>query len=229
MRVSPFALALATATCCALFLIAGATNAATIVLDDFEVDEGHFSLQPSFSGSTSGIELTSTADLDNTMANSGAQSQLLTLIPSAAGSPFNVRHLSGGGSAGNNVALGNTGTIGYWLKTSTAGLSTRIGIDDSADSTERSNILPIIDDGAWHFYGWDLADAADWNAWVGNSNGEINGIGTIDAIWISSDAAPDANVLISLDDVVHIEIPEPASIALVGLAFVGLMGFTRRK
>jgi hypothetical protein len=120
------------------------------------------------------------------------------------------------------------GFVGYWLKTSTTGLTTRIGIDDSADSTERSNSVAVNADGSWHLYEWDLADAANWNAWVGTSNGAINGNGTIDAIWIEA-ATTNGNVVVSLDDVQHRVIPEPASALLILSSVMGVVATRRRS
>ena len=80
----------------------GATApAATIVLDDFNVDEGRFGLAPTFSGSTAGLAPTSTADRITTDSFEGAGAQQLVFNDdtTTAGGTSRVRFLSGGGSA----------------------------------------------------------------------------------------------------------------------------------
>ncbi|MCB9866235.1 MAG: PEP-CTERM sorting domain-containing protein [Phycisphaerales bacterium] len=210
--------------CTAVLLWATVAQATITVLDNFEVDEGHFYLQPTFSGSTSGVLLSSTADRVTTEAYDGIGSQALVLLDDPAATGWNVRHLSGGGSPGNNVALAASGITGYYLKTSTPGLTTRPGIDDgAAGGTERGVAKPVIDDGAWHLYTWNFSDPADWDSWVGASNGQIDGpTVTYDAVWISSATDQDATVYFD-----YLYAPEPASLALLCLG--GLVAVRRRR
>lgn len=103
-----------------------------------------------------------------------------------------------------NVQLESIGSIGFWLKTNDAGLKVSIAIDDPAledfdtVSAELGTFRSIIADNQWHKYQWFLEEAAEWDAWVGLSDGDIDNTRiSIDSIQITG--ASDAQVY--LDDV----------------------------
>ena len=67
---------------------------------------------------------------------------------------------------------------------------------------ERGTVKDVIADNQWHLYQWNFEDAADWDAFAGGANGQIdaaNGTVTIDSIWL----AGAGNAQIYLDNVTH--------------------------
>jgi hypothetical protein len=182
-------------------------NAAPKVMDSFETGAGHFNVAPDYSGSTVGISTSSAAARETTQAGySGKSSLKVTLIDDPAStSAWQVRFLSGVGSTANNDSLGAVGWVGYWLRTSTAPTmaSVAIGLDDPSDpATKRSILRPVINDGSWHLYQWNIGDSTQWTPWVVTSGSpKIKGPRvSIDAIWFF---APDSSKpwTINLDDV----------------------------
>lgn len=155
----------------------------TTLLDTFESNEGHFASTPSYSGSTTGIAASSTAERDCTIAKAGSCSEHLTLIDDAANtSDWAVRFLSGGGTPGSNTAVARNGRVGFWIYVGGSGFNVGVGVDDGA-ATERS-VLRSVPANTWTYVEWNLADAAQWNAWVGG-NGTIDAATvTLDAIWL---------------------------------------------
>lgn len=156
------------------------------ILDGFNGGEGRFASTPfGASGSTNGITSASTADYDGTQSQAGAGSQRITLVRNQ-NSTARLRHLSGGGNplnnrvaiSGDDYALGVQGYVGFFLKTTEADLEVGIGIDDGvaggSTGLETSSRLPVIADGKWHLYEWNLADAAQWENFSGG-NGVIGG------------------------------------------------------
>ncbi len=209
-----------------LLAFAPAALATVTVIDDFEVDEGHFTLQPTFSGSTVGLLASSTADRVETEAYAGIGSQQLDLLDNPNGSGWTLRHLSGGGSASGNVSITATGWIGYALKTETPGLTASIALDDPG-TADRGNFIPVIADGEWHVYQWNMDDDTQWHGWV-TGNGIIDGPTlTIDSIFLESSTEQDATVFI--DSVMYNNdgmVPEPGTLALLALG--GLAVIRRR-
>jgi len=218
-------------------------HGATIVLDNFEVDEGHFADIPSFSGSTGGIMApTSTADRDTTEANTGSASQRLFIDddPNAfiSGDPWRVRHLSGRGNIPQNVPLSGGGYVGYFAKTLTLNLQASLMIDDSPTALERARYQPMIPDGLWHLYQWNLSDEADWQGFaLADANGVIdNPTVTIDSVYFVPTFdfnTPDQDATIFFDDVAYNAdgpipdiIPEPTSFPLL---VTGLLATARRR
>ncbi|WP_386065387.1 N-acetylmuramoyl-L-alanine amidase [Tahibacter sp. UC22_41] len=155
----------------------------TTVLDTFESNEGHFTSTPSYSGSTTGIAASSTAERDCTIAKAGSCSEHLTLIDDSANTQdWAVRFLSGGGTPGSNTAVARNGRVGFWVYVGGSGFNVGVGVDDGA-ATERS-VLRSVPANTWTYVEWNLADAAQWNAWVGG-NGTIDAATvTLDAIWL---------------------------------------------
>jgi N-acetyl-anhydromuramyl-L-alanine amidase AmpD len=155
----------------------------TTLLDSFESSEGHFTSTPSYSGSTTGINATSTAERDCGTAHGGSCSEHLTLIDNPANTQaWSVRFLSGGGAAGSNTAFARNGRVGFWVYVGGSGFSVGVGIDDGA-ATERS-VTRSVAANTWTYVEWNLADAAQWDAWV-SGNGAIDAASvTLDAIWL---------------------------------------------
>lgn len=155
----------------------------TSLLDTFESNEGHFTSTPSYSGSTTGIAASSTAERDCSIAKVGSCSEHLTLIDDSANtSDWAVRFLSGGGTPGSNTAVARNGRLGFWIYVGGSGFNVGVGVDDGA-ATERS-VLRSVPANTWTYVEWNLADAAQWNAWVGG-NGTIDAATvTLDAIWL---------------------------------------------
>jgi hypothetical protein len=231
----------------ASFAFTPSADAQLVIIDGFELGEGHFNLAPDFSGTSQGMikaagPQDTTADQTFTTAFTGSASQRLVVFDDIAvgGTPaavdsWRVRHLSGGGTITNNLSLaivsGGTGFVGYWLKTSSLGLEASIGIDDGAAALEIGRWQPIIADGNWHLYEWQFQDAVDWDPFAGlETNGQIDQASvTIDSVFIRAGVgfgigtAFDAEFVI--DDVSYnptgSAVPEPSSmlIGLVGLSY----------
>jgi hypothetical protein len=234
--------------------LAARSSRADIVIDDFETGEGHFTSTPSTSGSTTGETETSpgvgpsTADQDLTVGISGSASQRIFLdddpaVDVGSTSPvqtWRLRHLSGGGSPGNNLSITTTpdGYVGYYLMTLTPNLQASIMIDDGA-ALERASYQPIPADGAWHLYQWSFLDANQWEGFAGTGpNGIIDATSvTIDSVFvvaIKDTSIPDQNATFNIDYVATnpngplTAIPEPSS-ALLMACGLGSLALRRRQ
>jgi hypothetical protein len=175
-------------------------------MDNFDAGVGHFNQVPTFSGSTVGISSSSSAKQTPLAAFNGIGSLEVTLLDDPASvNPWEVRLLSGTGSTANNDSLGAVGWVGYWMRTRNAPPHTMvaIGLDDPSDpTTKRSVRLPVVGDGSWHLYQWNIGDSTHWTPWVVTSGSpKIKGPRvSIDAVWFF---APDSSKpwSINIDDV----------------------------
>lgn len=178
----------------------GGGTGTTRILDSFEGSVGHFNTSPAYSGSTTGISTASTALRDCSMRRNGSCSLQVKLVDNAGSSaPWAVRLLSGGGSPSANTSLTRAnGKVGFWVYSGGTGLSAALGVDDS-DGTERS-ISRSIPANTWTYLEWNLADANQWNAWVGGNGAITASTVTLDAIWLFR-AQTSYNVFVYIDDV----------------------------
>lgn len=185
---------------------------------DFEGAEANFGYEPTWSGSTAGVLATSSARLVTAQAHSGKNSQQIHIVrdPSVSSTAENpdgwfVRHVSGNPGASNpgsrsaNTPRAADGHVGFWALTSTPGIQATIAIDNPSDVTaDRGILLPLIPDGKWHRYAWDLDNNDHWEGWV-NGDGVITGSTfTLDSIQFFGGQS---NATIFLDDVFHEIVP----------------------
>lgn len=251
MRVTRFANLFAIAALATALTFAANASAAIIVLDDFDVNEGRFALAPTFSGSTSGLATTSTADRITTDVFEGAGSEQLvfnddTVTP---GGTSRVRFLSGGGAAAGasgqpantviTTSAGVDGWIGFALKTTTAGWNVQIWLEGPENNGSFQKT--VIADGQWHVYQWNLDDQTGgsdgWQAAgiPGILGGDIDvqdGNYTIDSILFRHTAMPAASTILMdfvARDTTGKLVPEPATLALAGMGLIGLCSVARRK
>ena len=170
------------------------------MLDTFESSVGHFTHSPAYSGSTTGIATTSTAERDCSTRKNGSCSLQVKLVDNASSSAnWAVRLLSGGGSASANTSLSRAnGKVGFWVYSGGTGMKAALGVDDS-DGTEVS-IQRAIPANTWTYLEWSLTDAAQWNAWVGGNGAITASTVTLDAIWLYRDQTA-YNVYVYIDDV----------------------------
>lgn len=152
------------------------------VIDDFELDEGHFRwpYNQSPASQTFGLSATTAIDRTTDEAQRGIASQRLDLVASGA-SDWQIRHTSGlttPAIPSSNAPLEATGYVGFWLKTTDVNVDVRIAVDDpfGANTTalEVGFWQDVIADGTWHLYQWNLGDANHWDAFAGGADGVIS-------------------------------------------------------
>jgi hypothetical protein len=222
-------------------------SAAIVAIDDFNVDEGHFALAPTFSGQTANLASTSTADRITTGNFEGAGNQALVLNFTTEGATSRSRHLSGSGTPANNTTFatsaGVDGWIGFAAKTTDPGWNVQLWIEPSnvaPAATGSNGGIPknLIADGQWHIYEWNLDDnsggADGWGTIAGIATGVAtvgDGNHTIDSIVFRNAAPVGATNSIFIDFVARNtdgRLPEPASLGLAGLAALALAAARRR-
>ncbi|MGI8603867.1 MAG: PEP-CTERM sorting domain-containing protein [Verrucomicrobiales bacterium] len=238
--------------CCVLGFAPIPSEGVVTMIDDFEINEGHFTSAPSTSGSTAGETETapnvgpSTADWDATVGQASTASQRIFLDDDPAipvtdlgtSVAWRLRHLSGGGTPANNVSLVNNATshVGYWMLTSSPNLEAGIMLDDGA-ALERAAVIPVIADGQWHLYQWQLSDATQWEPFAGSGpNGAIDAAtATIDSIFVRSLLGTgDQDAVFSIDNVSFndagpLPVPEPSTLFLAAASLTGVLVRRRRR
>src|SRR6478736_9300055 len=121
--------------------------AAPVLIDDFNVNEGHFSSVPTASGSTVGILANSTADRVTTNPLEGAGCERLIFNTNSAAT-VRVRFLSGGGTIANNTPILTSdnvdGWIGCYIKTTNTGWNIQLWLEAGAlaDATLQNGSVP---------------------------------------------------------------------------------------
>lgn len=185
MRFHTLAAALALAALCST------SQAAPVFLQDYEapgdLDEP-FNRSPDASGSTEGVldddapnnPGTSTITLDTADGVLGtSQSALLTIVdeaPPAAdsaganGTAYHIRLIpnASAGVSATNPAFATDGFIGFYLKadpTAAAALLEVAPLLEDAGGTLAGSggaLKPVIADGQWHLYEWDMDNPADF-------------------------------------------------------------------
>ncbi|HOJ18414.1 MAG TPA: glycosyl hydrolase family 18 protein [Ignavibacteriaceae bacterium] len=159
-------------------------NSENTMLGDFEYSAGTFNNIPTYSGSTVGVSALSTAARSVEQAMNGYASLKIVLKDSASfSSNWSVRLVSGGGTPANNLTLNATGSIGFWMKSTSVptGAQVAILLDDGAGGTELSSKVNVINNGDWNLYEWSLPGTG-WTNFSGG-NGAINGpTVTLDAL-----------------------------------------------
>lgn len=197
----------------AIFAQPNPTTRRAIVYADFEFgDETDYGFSLTASGSTSGIQATSTATPVAGAGRDGSWGQRLTILdnPASGGGGENpdgwfVRHLAGQGAAGgtraSNIPRPTEGSVGFWAQTTSPGLEVALALDSTANVTaDRGVRRELIADGQWHRYAWDLDDDSQWDPW-------FNGDGTIDSADFTIDSIQffggNADATLFIDDVFH--------------------------
>jgi hypothetical protein len=215
--------------------------AAPIIFDDFNTNEGHFNAAPNFSGSNLNVAATSTADRITSDTIEGAGAEVIVLDATTAGSSTRLRFLSGTGTPASNVSFTTSSTttdgfIGLAVKTAVSGWTVQMALDGPLPDLQGGVPRPVVADGAWHIYEWDLDSAADWGAVAsigGNATFE-EGVQTIDSVVFRNTAAPASSTLLmdfvakSNSGSIATLIPEPGTASLLGLGILGLLARRRR-
>lgn len=225
-------------------------SAVDTILDDFDVSEGRFTGDANSSGSSAGMNKPlSTFTHDTSVFFAGTGSQLIFVDDDPAVDAlanvyaWRLRHLSGGGTIANNASLANGANayVGYYLRTSTPNLLASLILDDfdGANQThERGEYKPVIADGEWHLYEWNLGNAGDWAGFAGTGvNGAINSpTVTLDSIYVSmADDPADRDATFWIDSVSFDPtgqlnpVPEPSTIVLGAIGGLALLALRFRR
>lgn len=215
---------------------------AAIVFDDFNVDEGHFNREPTFSGSTRNLLTTSTADRATDTPFEGAGYEHLVFNPAASVSTT-VRFLSGTGAIANNVtfatSFGEDGWIGFYVRTTDPGWTGQIWLEGQENNGSIPKVIP--EDGQWHLLEWNLDDETGgpdgWGSVAGIVSGDPDfepGTYSIDSIIFRS-TFQSVPITMDVDFVAKSNsgsvadlIPEPSSALLATLGLAVLAGRRRR-
>ena len=225
-----------------------------------------FHLQPDASGSTEGIlddDLpngagTSTIALDTADGVLGtSQSAVLTIVDEAPpatdsaganGTAYHIRLIPNSGAAVSpaNPAFATNGFVGFYLKADPSAANALLEVapllEDSGGTLAGSGgiLKPVIADGEWHLYEWDMDNPADFpntfeSFYGGTPVAEtLDATANFDSIAIISRGVDGlSSATIKIDQIGYNnegrmpEVPEPGSAVLAG----GVLGvaLTRRR
>lgn len=237
------------------------SRAETIIFQDFNDGVGTWGFVPGFSGTSTaddpaqpttatridsnGADMLGTGfmDLDWTRSTTAGGTRIRWVT---GGPPFNS---STGGNPANNTSFtttagGTDGFIGFYARTSDTGLTgSTLSINLDLPGNTGADMMggvpkPLVVDGEWHLYEWDLDSAADWGAvgGIGGGNQNLNGTHTIDSLYIQNITGTAGNVqTIDFDFIAKSSsgsiaalVPEPGTAGLIGLAGLGLLARRRR-
>ena len=235
-----------------LFVSGAITTSGQNIFDDFNVDEGHFTSDPNFSGSSLNDAASSAADrftTDGPIEGAGHQRLALDWEDNAdTGVNLQIRHLSGGGTPANNTTFttsaGTDGWIGFYLKVDPiAGWTTPWTAQLWIEGAENNGGVPktILNDGAWHLYEWNLDDESGgpdgWGAVAGIAAGDADvqvGTYTIDSIILRGDTTPNTTIYLdfvakSASGSIAAMVPEPSTYAMFAIGLAGFAGYRRLK
>ncbi|MEM1446149.1 MAG: SpoIID/LytB domain-containing protein [Planctomycetota bacterium] len=91
----------------------------------------------------------------------------------------------GGDQAGEpiaNLQFNATGSVGFYARTTTDGVSVSLAVDDGGVGVAASNLggdrgvaQELIADGQWHRYEWFIEEAGFWEAWESAGDGALTG------------------------------------------------------
>ncbi len=171
-----------------LLVAAQAVQATPIIFDDFNVNLGHFTSNIyNASGSDANIANTSTsARVTTDSPVEGTGQQKLVINASTPGTAMRIRHLSGGGSAGANIAFttsaGVDGWIGFYLKADATN-DPNWNVQLYLEGASNNGGVPktVICDGTWHLYEWNLDDTSGGADGWGNVASIVTGSPTVSA------------------------------------------------
>jgi len=237
-------------SCITAIALSAPAFSAAIIFDNFNLDEGRFADAPNFSGTTVGESASSTADRVTTDGPlEGEGHQRLVFVHDGSGTNMRIRFLSGRGSPANNLSFTTgpdvDGFIGFYLKTTAQDFTVGINLDGAGNTIAEMDMginLPVIGDGEWHLYEWDLDDVE--NSWetvtaIGGDGTLQDGSHTIDSIYFFSNqtgGSEQAQPAIYFDFVAKSDsgsiaalVPEPTSLSLLLCAGGGLFASRRRK
>ena len=234
---------------------ASSALAAPVVIDPFDTagSKGRFTVDPDASGQNRGLSETAdgtgpsnTAQTgDFVQAGTGAlQINLVpgTSIPAATTPGFLLRLQSGGSVASGNAQLNPdgdtdpTGFVGAFFRTATPGIEIAFAFDDGP-GLELSTYQPLSNDGEFHLIQVNLDDADQFGPFAGTTpNGAIDQMSvTLDSIFIRSTVEQTGPITIYLDTVafntdgnLNSLVPEPSSLAVLGLGGLSLLARRRR-
>jgi Stage II sporulation protein len=203
-------------------------------LTDFELNNGYFGNAPGFSTHNLNLGPATITQRVTSDAHSGVGDQLINIdLDEASGSEFLFHHVAGTEYAGfdnlftgqreANLAMQPLGSIGFWLKTDSPGLTVSLNLDDDYDGTEQALFQSVTTDGQWHKYEWSLEDPDLWSAANYDSGDGILGESfTLDSIVF----AGNTDSLVFLDDIFYLPPPlgpqEPLPGDMNGDWFVGI-------
>ena len=161
-----------------------------------------FKYSPGYSGSSTGFnESASSATLVDTDTPLGESAMKLNIVDdSSQSSEWLVRMVSGSSATrSQNIIRTASGYIGVWAKTSKSGIYISIAIDDPTTG-DRGVRKAMIADGSWHLYEWNVDNASEWETWVNNTNGQVDGVDfTLDSVHFMGKG----NAVIYFDNIAH--------------------------
>lgn len=255
----------------AAFVSAG--YAAPVYLQDYEAPGGldePFNRAPDASGSSEGIldddapndAGTSAISLETADGTLGtAQSALITIVdeaPPAAdsaganGTAYHIRLIPNAGASvsATNPAFATDGFVGFYLKADPTAAAALLEVapllEDSGGTLAGSGgvLKPVIADGLWHLYEWDMDNAADFPNTFETFYGGTPAAETLEAMAnfdsiaiISRGVDGQSSATLKIDQIGYDNagrlpqppiIPEPASSVLAG-ALLALAVASRRR